>query len=495
LSPFSYDGAFQLNDLRKMSTNGGWKSPPGTPGFTRMISIRRRLTVILTLHLIAAILAAGLLVWIWARRSIQSQFDATLMARAELIQSTIEEDDGHLEIEFNLTRLPEFRSEHDPVHFQIRTRDGQPVITSEKFASLHLPDLQWGRGSVPAWQSFETLDGTGFRSLETKFDAVDDASGDFQGLRLLIVRDRRELDASLLQLAGIVAGSAAASLAFLIPLVRRALRQGLKPLEAFAARTGEIDLRRLPHRESLEGAPAELHPMVEKLNELLERVHESLLRERRFTRDVAHELRTPVAELKTLAELVSRWSDEATPRAFSDVGEIAAEMETLVTGLTLLNRLDAGSVTRELSGIAPAAILRQIAARLAERITKKGLTLSLPPEDDATTWETDPVLWKIAASNLLENAVAYSPPGSHIEVEVTDGRLSVTNPAPELAPADILQMTHPFWRKDAARTDQTHSGLGLELVDSIARVLQLHLHLSLSDDGKLTVSLSQEFPR
>ena len=93
-----------------------------------MISIRRRLTVVLTLHLVLAVLAAGLLVWFWARRSVQTQFDATLLARAELIQSTVEEDDGHLEIEFNLTRLPEFRSAEDPVHFQIRSRDGRPVI-------------------------------------------------------------------------------------------------------------------------------------------------------------------------------------------------------------------------------------------------------------------------------------------------------------------------------------------------------------------------------
>jgi len=455
-----------------------------------MISIRRRLTVLLTLHLVLAVLAAGLGLWLWARRSIQEQFDATLMARAEMIQSTVEEDDGHLEIEFNLTKLPEFRGGGDPVHFQIRSRTGEPVITSEGYPALGLPDRTGPRPPAPVWDSPETPAGTRLRTLETEFDAVDDAYGDYTGLRLFVARDRRELDRSLLQIAGIVAAATLAALACLIPLVRRALRRGLLPLESFAARTGEIDLRRLPHREPLDDAPAELRPMVEKLNELLERVHQSLLRERRFTRDVAHELRTPVAELKTLAELAARWPEEATPRAFADVATIAAEMETLVASLTQLNRLDAGTIALERVPVAVTTVLRQLAVRLEERIIAQRHTLVLPPEDPDLLWHTDPALWRSAAGNLLENAVAYSPPGSLITVTLTDDTLTVTNPAPALTPEDLPQMTHPFWRKDAARSDQSHSGLGLALVDSIARVLGLKLVLSL-ENRALRVSLSE----
>jgi signal transduction histidine kinase len=455
-----------------------------------MISIRRRLTVLLTLHLVLAVLAAGIFLWLWARRSIQEQFDATLMARAEMIQSTVEEDDGHLEIEFNLTKLPEFRGGGDPVHFQIRSRTGEPVITSEGYPALGLPDRKGVRPPAPVWGSPETSAGARLRTLETEFDAVDDAYGEFKGLRLFVARDRRELDRSLLQIAGIVAAATLAALACLIPLVRRALRRGLKPLESFAARTGEIDLRRLPHRESLDNAPSELRPMVEKLNELLERVHESLLRERRFTRDVAHELRTPVAELKTLAELAARWPEEATPEAFASVSGIAAEMETLVASLTQLNRLDAGTIALERVPVSVTTVLHQIAARLDDRIAAQGHTLMLPADDPELFWETDAALWRSAAGNLLENAVAYSPPGSRIEVTLTEGILTVTNPAPGLTAEDLPQMTHPFWRKDAARSDQSHSGLGLALVDSIARVLGLKLELSL-ENGALRASLSQ----
>ena len=456
-----------------------------------MISIRRRLTVILSLHLLVAVLAAGLGVWFWARRSIQSQFDSTLIARAELIESTIEEDDGHLEVEFNLTRLPEFRSGGDPVHFQIRSRDGTPLITSEKFAALGLPELSWGSTAVPAFSSVAARDGRAYRGVETQFDAVDDLQGDFKGLRLFVLRDQRTLDESLLQLGAIVGGATLAAVACLLPLVRRALKQGLRPLETFAERTGAIDLQKLPHRESLEGAPAELRPMVEKLNELLERVHESLLRERRFTRDVAHELRTPVAELKSLAELACRWSDQATPEAFADVGEIAAEMEGLVASLTLLNKLDAGSMVKEVHPLHPADIVHQIAARLQERVGEKRLTLALPDAGSEVTWQTDAALWKIAASNLMENAVSYSPPGSRIEVTLEEDAFRVANPAPGLTAEDVSRMSQAFWRKDPARSDQSHSGLGLSLVESIARVLSLRFTLRLREDGCLEAELGR----
>lgn len=456
-----------------------------------MISIRQQLTVRLTLHLVLAVLLGGALIWYGARQFILSQFDATLMARAELIQSTVEEDDGHLEIEFNLSRLPEFKSGLAPVHFQIRSRNGQPLITSPQFNTLHLPPLPGGESGAPSFLSFKTPDGSNYRALQVQFDAVDDRHADYSGLRLIVVRQSAELHSRLLQLGIVVAGAAALSLAFLVPLVRRDLKKGLQPLEEFAARTGAIDVRQLPQRVAPDNAPAELQPMVEKLNELLERVHQSLLRERRFTRDVAHELRTPVAELKSIAEVASRWIEEATPEAFAEVRDIAGEMESLVASLTLLNRLDAGTAGPESLPVSLSGIVRQTASRLEEQASRKGQHLDLPPAAEDITWETDPTLAKVAVANLMENAVAYSPPGARIVVTLDARQLSVSNPAPDLSPEDVSQMTHAFWRKDAARADQTHSGLGLALVESIARVLHFDLHIALSADRILTFTLTR----
>lgn len=446
-----------------------------------MTSIRHRLTTLLISQLVLAVAVAGVLLWLRARHSVLDQFDATLQARAELLQATIEEDDGHLEIEFNLKKLPEFQGGQSRVAFQIRSREGVPVITSPDYAALAVPASLWEPADLPSFGTFRNPAGEPWRTLRVRFDAVDDLHGAFSGLELLIAGSWKEPQRSLTRLALLAAVFAAFGIAFVIFMVRRSLRSGLGPLEEFAARTGAIDLKRLPFRMEAGSAPAELRPMVEKLNELLDRVHESLLRERRFTRDVAHELRTPVAELKSMAELAQRWEDQAGPAAFAGVGEIATEMERLVSALTLLNRLDAGSVNPVTSEELLLPIVQQIVDRNAAAATAAGLKFDLPEGAHGVTWKTDPVLWKIAATNLIENAVSYSPRGAVIRITLTRDEFAVSNPAPGLVPADIGRMTDAFWRKNEARSDLTHSGLGLSIVASIARTLGADFRIALED--------------
>lgn len=453
-----------------------------------MTSIRQRLTSLLIAHLVAGVALAGVLLWLRARHSVLAQFDATLLARAELLQATIEEDDGHLEIEFNLGKLPEFRSEESRVLFQIRTRDGAPLITSPGFEALAIPESLWEREALPAFVTFRTPSGEPWRGLKTRFDAADDVDGNFRGLELRVAGSSKQAQRSLARLALLTPVFAALGIGILIFLVKRSLNRGLRPLEEVAARTGEIDLARLPWRLDVADAPSELRLVVEKLNELLDRVHESLRRERRFTRDVAHELRTPVAELKSLAELARRWEDQAGPAAFSDVGEIAAEMENLVSALTLLNRLDAGAVTPATTDVPLLPLVRQIVDRNAAAAAAGGLEIAVPEEAAGVTWTTDPVLWKIAATNLIENAISYSPRGSMIRITVTPSVFAVINPAPELTTSDIGRMTDAFWRKSESRSDLNHSGLGLSIVASIARTLGLDLRLTW-EDGHLVCAL------
>ncbi len=454
-----------------------------------MKSIRRGLTHLLLLHLILTVIAAGLVCWIWARYSVLDQFDATLRARAELIMATVEEDDGNLEVEFDLTKVAELGHGED-LYFQIRSGTGDPLITSENFTNLRGPSLTWSAMREPQFQFFELPDHRSFRAMQLVFDAGDDAQGKYRNLHLLIVREAEEIHQALNRLAFWVLVVGLLSVLCLWIAVRCSLQKGLQPLEDLARRTGDIDLKQLPLQQlPLAQAPSELRPMAEKLNELLQRVHESLLRERRFTRDVAHELRTPVAELKIIAELAADWSDQADPETIREIKGIATEMESLVASLTLLNRLDAGTVAPESSPTAVSQVLRQLLVRYAPAMTKKKLQLHVQISPDPMAWETDPVLWKIAATNLIGNAVTHSPANSEIRLHLTDESLTVQNSACSLTAEDVQQMTLPFWRKESARSGQAHSGLGLSLVESIARALELQLNLSLSPERQLVVSL------
>ena len=124
---------------------------------------------------------------------------------------------------------------------------------------------------------------------------------------------RRELDRTLATLQLVLAGSGLLLLAATALVVPRVLRRELKPLQSLAAEAARIDAASLSARFATEGLPGELAPIAARLNELLARLEDSFERERRFSSDVAHEFRTPVAELRSLAELAIKLPDTRAP--------------------------------------------------------------------------------------------------------------------------------------------------------------------------------------
>lgn len=457
-----------------------------------MKSIRRQLTVRLSAALLAAVTLAAASLFFAARHAALAEFDATLTARAELLESAIEEDDGHLELEFNLHRLAAWESPDHPTHYAVHSASGELLIASPHWTTTGFP-LPPLHSPSPTVADLQRAD-RNYRVLHTVFDAGDDTEMAYQGLHLSIARDRSSLDAALHKAAWLGAATALASLAILIPLLQHTLRSSLQPLEEFARRTDAIDPGKPPVTMETASLPAELSPIASKLNELLARVHASILRERRFARDVAHELRTPVAELRALAELATRWTDEATPAAFSQVLEITSEMEAVVASLTLLNRLEANASPISCEPVNLSPILLRLIERSSPAAAAAGLRLSCPDLSSAITWETDATLWKAAASNLLGNAISYSPPGSLISISLTPSTFAVLNPAPSLHHEDLSHMTQPFWRGDKARSASQHSGLGLAIVSSVASRLGHGFTLTLTPDGQLAATMTSQIP-
>ena len=93
---------------------------------------------------------------------------------------------------------------------------------------------------------------------------------------------------------------------------------------------------------------------------------------------------------------------------------------------------------------------------------------------------TDPLLWRSILTNLLDNAVTYSPEGSAIRLQAAADHIAIRNPAGELGPEDLDCLFDRFWRKDAARAGYGHSGLGLSLVRGFCELLGWSIHASLA---------------
>jgi two-component system sensor histidine kinase QseC len=285
------------------------------------------------------------------------------------------------------------------------------------------------------------------------------------------------------------------TMAFLMSLflVHLVLRRGLSPLEAMAAQAQRIDADSLDQRFSNEPLPAELEPIRTRLNDLLDRLQQSFERERRFNAAVAHELRTPIAELRTLSEIALRWPENAdATKNMTDVSHVAQEMQSIVDALLTLRRVESGAESIELEPVRVDEVVRATLATYAKAATARSQTLEVevPPN---TTIESHPHMLRAIVSNLISNAIEYAPVGSTIEIacRVENERFafSTTNPAPDLTQEDVLHLFEPFWRKDAVRTTGSNAGLGLTLTQSLAHAVGCALRARLESSRKLTLEV------
>src|ERR1700683_4484395 len=139
-----------------------------------------------------------------------------------------------------------------------------------------------------------------------------------------------------------------------------AVRRGLRPLRQLGTEADGIDAGSLDHRFSREELPRELVPIAQQFNSLLERIDEAFVRERRFTSDAAHELRTPIAELRRLAEVALKWPDRSeAERNYRDVWEVAEHMESLVATLLAIARCRAGTAAVSLQPVDLTGVVKE----------------------------------------------------------------------------------------------------------------------------------------
>lgn len=230
-------------------------------------------------------------------------------------------------------------------------------------------------------------------------------------------------------------------------------------------------------------------PVAESLNDWLGRLEASFERERRFSSHAAHELRTPLAELKSIAELGATWPEEATTGRCAEMVTVANELEALLDKLSLLARADAGRQPVQREAVDLAATIATAVSRLEGKAEQRGIRFDTRVEGGE--FVTDPVLWGTILQNLLGNAVSHAPEGSTVKVDASSRRLAVTNPAPELEPADLEHLFERFWRKDESHNGDDHSGLGMSIVRACTTLLGGECRASLSREGELTVEVEK----
>jgi two-component system, OmpR family, heavy metal sensor histidine kinase CusS len=487
-----------------------------------MRSLRARLFVYLIGGAAAVLLVAGLVLRTIVADALQKEFDRALLAKARGLLVLTEQEAGQIEFEFDSEHMPEFGVGADPEYFELWLADGsliqrspsfeqsdqtraaslvkssQPAATPS-FRDVRLPDGRRGRQIQivfvpfldPENESAETRDVD-----RTIIRVPAPAASSSPTVTLLVARERQELDTAVHRLELTVAGLGVGLMLALAGLMQLALRVGLRSLDRLTGQVRALDVTSLHGRVDVKRPPREIAVVVEQVNALLARLEASFKRERRLSSDIAHELKTPIAELRNLSEVGARWpEDRASVRQFfEDAGAIAQQMERVVVHLLALARYDEG---REQVWTTPVWVAEVVDAAwkpLAPEAAVKGLTLRQEIAR-GLRFETDPEKFVLVVSNLLSNAVAYSPPGTTVvcESEETAGRASVSfsNRTENLKPQDLAVMFDRFWRKDETRTGGRNVGLGLALVRAMADLLDIEIATRLLPDRTFRITLSR----
>lgn len=233
-------------------------------------------------------------------------------------------------------------------------------------------------------------------------------------------------------------------------------------------------------------APTEVAPLVRALNRLFGRLADSFRREREFTDDAAHELRTPLAAMRTQTQVLMRKAHDVPElsEGFENLYASVLRATHLVEQLLSLARLQ--HEAPELSDVNIADVARSAIGALGVAAGKKNLRLAARiPDHVGIRGHADTL--GIMIRNLLDNAIKYAPAGSTITVTLEPGRLSIADTGPGLAIEERTRVFDRFVRAD--RSGQPGSGLGLSIVRRIADTHDARVSLGETDPHGLTATV------
>ncbi|GAB4331751.1 MAG: ATP-binding protein [Candidatus Abyssubacteria bacterium] len=233
------------------------------------------------------------------------------------------------------------------------------------------------------------------------------------------------------------------------------------------------------------------------LNTIIAELKKSFERERRFTANVAHELRTRISEMRALCEVALKYGDNLDEHNRSNYEEIlvsAKEMQATVMNLLTLARCHSGQLKPRRDIVELQPLVNSIWTKLAEQASAKKITFQSDIPADLSI-VTDKELLETILQNLFSNAVSYVTEHGLIEwrarIQIDRFSFSISNTVENLSDSDLQYLFEPFWRKDKVRSSgDAHSGLGLALVQSLAEVLGFTVNARLTTPTLLTITLS-----
>jgi two-component system sensor histidine kinase QseC len=269
------------------------------------------------------------------------------------------------------------------------------------------------------------------------------------------------------------------SLPFLGLMIWVGIGRGLRPVQ----RVAEEVVRRDPqHLDAMDvgPVPTEIRPLVQGLNNLFDRLKSALETERRFTDDAAHELRTPLAALKTQAQVSLRATDdEERIQALINVVNSVDRATHLVEQMLILARLDPSANTPVKEPINLHDLTAEVVAQLVPSAMKRNTNVEITGSEDTVVY-SDPISLSIMIRNLADNAIRYTRPNGEVIIDIGKPNqdevvLSVSDTGPGIDSELQARVFDRFYR--VTGNSSTGCGLGLSIVKRIADLNNLRVEL------------------
>ena len=431
---------------------------------------RIRLTLAFAAVLAAAILAADIVLYFALSRAETSSAADVLISQAATIVSGMEDVNG--QVHFGGGDLPTETQQGVAVEAAIVAPDGS--VTQTPGQALSASTLRsiaaTARNTTNPAPPFSVRDSRGVprlvyaESLQTGLGSkavliVSRSVGELQS-----ALNQTILFLSVLSLLVVLAGTL---------LAHRLTGRVLEPVRRIASTARSLSQRDLHRRVEVDVPPDELGELVETFNGMLARLEASFEGLRRFTADASHELRSPLALMRSELE-----GTLARPRTLAEYEQVLRGLEQevehmarMVDQLLMLARADGGALRPAESTLDVADFLHETAARWRPVADRRQVRLDVDAPDSGNVW-ADPDLLRRVMDNLIDNASRHAPQGTavHLTGAKTAGgwNIDVRDEGPGVAPAARAALFERFAGSAARPRDSAGAGLGLALSRAIA---------------------------
>ena len=461
-----------------------------------------RLTLLIGTGVATTLLVAvsSVVTWWLVRASLYSEFDRLLAAKGRSLAALVEQERKGVEVEFAEHALPEFEPSTNSEYFQLWQADGTIIARSKSLAGGDLKRIVVD-GDEPVFESTALPDGRPGRLVAIAFHPRPEKNAESSSapVTLVVGRDVTAIEKTLTTLSMVLVAVSGATVLLILGSLMFVIHRAVAPVRRLASGIAAIDEATLGMRFDNRETPAELRPVVTRLNELLARLAVVIDREKSFSADVAHELRTPLAGLRTTIDVAL--SRQRTAPAYREALEMCQRICTSTQGVidTLLSLVKPGTGLRR-ETIDLAELLRSHWQMVEERARERRIVDDWNIVDRLTV-QSDPGRLAMIVGNLLENAVEHADVGGSIRIETSlqdqSVQIHIANTGSRVASDDVHRVFEAFWRGDASRTGtERHAGLGLSLCRKLADSIggTLTVESTAGGEFRITVQLPRELP-